>query len=134
MEADFTSEYNGLDLRDLWRRGSGLTARRAIALIIELPEGSRTKKHIAGDRALFDVKAHLLADIRDLLNATQYFAGATATKDLKKSHIEKLARGMPQRIRRPGEPDPEKKFATPEELRQLFPPQKALARRRRKGL
>jgi hypothetical protein len=97
-----------------------------------LPEDSRLRKELIGEASLFDIQSHLLADIRDILNVEAYFSGISATKDLKKSQVNKVHRGIPKRIRRPGDPEPEVHFATPEELAMLFGDKKMQQRLQRR--
>lgn len=52
VEADLASEYNGLDLVDLWR--GGLSLRKAAALVAQLPPGSRVWQATGGPRAWSD--------------------------------------------------------------------------------
>lgn len=131
MEADFTQYYQA-DLRDLWRPDSGMTVRWVIVHLMELPDDSRIKKHYGGEHAIFSLNDHLTADIRDLLLNVQYFTAVGALKDMKQSQIQKIVRGSPERPPRPGEIEPEPKFATKEELLMLFPDKAARRRLQRK--
>lgn len=107
-----------------------MTVRWVITHLLELPIESRTKQAIGGDAAAFGYQEHLLADLRDLLLVTQYFTAVAASKGLTKSEQQKMMRGMPNRIRRPGEPEEKPRMATPEELAAMFNAnKKALARR-----
>lgn len=45
VEADLA--FRGIDLRDLWRRGSGLTLRRLFVLLKGLPPDSQFKAEMA---------------------------------------------------------------------------------------
>lgn len=47
MEADFA--FRGLDFRDLYRRGSGMTLRRLMVLVKALPPDSLTHLTLAAE-------------------------------------------------------------------------------------
>lgn len=132
LEADFLSEYNGLDLRDLWRKDSGLTARRAISLFRQLPPTSRVWKYLLGDSAEWGYQEHLLADIRDLGMQIAYFSAQAVQVQLKPNSAEqkRLFRGVPTRLPRPGDPKEEIRFATKDELIALFGVGKPRGRRK----
>ncbi len=95
--------------------------RWVIVHLMELPENSRIKKHYQGESSVFEVRDHLLADIRDLLLGNQYFTFVGACKEMKPAQQQKVVRGYPKRLPRPGEEPEEKRFATKEELQMLFP-------------
>src|SRR5690606_39416592 len=105
-----------------------MTVRWVVAHLMELPDSSRIKKHCADDKAVFDLKDHLIADVRDLLLVNNYFTAVAAMKEMKSSQQQKIARGMPKRPPRPGDEKEKPRMATSEELKMLFPP-KAAARR-----
>lgn len=63
MEADLASEYNGLDLVDLWR--GRITARRLSVLVTQLPDGARVWKATGGAKAWSDeVSTMMILDLR----------------------------------------------------------------------
>lgn len=98
-----------------------MTIRWVITHLLELPNESRIKKHYAGEKGLFGVQEHLLADLRDMLNCVQYFSAVTAVKEMKQGQVQKIARGAPKRSPRPGDEPEEISFATRDELKMLFP-------------
>lgn len=109
-----------------------MTVRWVVVHLVELPMDSRIKKHYGGEKAIFDIRDHLIADVRDLLVINSYFSQIAAMKNMKKSEQQKIIRGMPKRIPRPGEEPPKPRMATPEELAMLFASKKSLARLRRR--
>lgn len=48
MEADLA--FKGIDLRDFWRRGSGLTARRLLLLVQSLPHDALLWQVLEADK------------------------------------------------------------------------------------
>lgn len=110
MEADLQRFY-GIDYRDRWRPGSGLTLRRIGALLRSLPPESALHRIARNEEPHWSVEAHLLDDLRMWLT--------TSKKSPAKPHP-----------RRPsGGPRP----ADPERLR-LLAAGRARARRRREQI
>lgn len=122
VEADFCQFYNGADLRDLWRRGSGMTYRRVVSLIRNLPDGSRYVKHLRIESGnVWDQDDHHRQDMVDLLQLAVYYLQQGPLTQFKKSDQAKVQKGAPQRSRRPGDPEPEKpKMSSKQELRNFF--------------
>lgn len=64
-------------MRDLWREGSGLTARRVLVLVEHLPIDSATKAAVRGgpEHRAWSVDTYLLASAADLLAGANYQRG-----------------------------------------------------------
>jgi len=121
LDADLRSEY-GLDLHDLWKPGTGLTVRRLISYIKELPQDARIWKHLLGEETLWGHQEHLLADVRDVSQQIAYFSAVAAGRQFsKRSEWEKVMKDIPKQSRRPGDPKEEAPtFATTTDLMDMF--------------
>jgi len=121
LEADF-AEYYHIDVRDLWRPGSGLTYRRCINLVKQLRSPARTVQAEAklGEYSLTD---HILADVRDLLNMAVYLTVHTIQVE-KRADLDKILKAAPKPMERLGlkdeEEKKEKKFASVRELQSMM--------------
>lgn len=121
LEADFRQFYSGLDLRDLWRPGSGMNYRVVISLWKRLPQDARIWEALVGERARWTEEKHLLADIRDFCMRTMYFSSIAAAKDLNQTALGQINDHAPKPPRRPGDPEPTQKTAlTGAELKGTF--------------
>lgn len=80
--SDFLSYYNGLDLADVLIEGSGLTPRRAIALIRNLPVGSPTIAALRGGEQFrdWDLDAYMTANLLDAVNQNTFAFVAANSK------------------------------------------------------
>ena len=119
LEADFW-EYYHRDLRDLWKPNSGMTVRWVISHFRKLPPKSRVWKHLLGEKAEWGYEEHLLADIRDIVARTSFLNAIEAHKGITDGNWNNIMRKLPDPPLRPGDEKPEIKFATKDELTQLF--------------
>lgn len=71
------AEY-GVDLEDLWRRGSDLTWRRLGVLIRQLPPTSRYAAALAGVE-VWSAERYMLADLVDLAQVNALLLSAMAS-------------------------------------------------------
>lgn len=86
----------GLGLRRDWLGTDELTWRDLYVIVKHLPESSAIRREALGDQAAWDVKAHLLAGVFDLLAVANWQRGGD--ENAKK----------PERLPRPGAtPQPE---------------------------
>lgn len=121
-EADFHSEYPGVDIYDLWKRGSGLSYRKAATLLYHLPPKSRLRQSLPKDHVLWTQEDHHRQDMIDLLQQILYYTitDATVKDGLKRSDIQKIHRQAPKRTRRPGEVVEKPKFLSGKQFRRLL--------------
>ncbi len=120
------------DLRDLWRPNSGMSVRWVISTIDQLlkKQESSLRKYLVGDKAEWHHQEHLLADIRDTISFMAYFAPFAALSQVsERSDRQKILRDIPKAPLRPGDEPEEIKFATKDELMQLFGAGKPRGRR-----
>ncbi len=122
IEADFCQFYNGADLRDFWRSGSGMTYRWVVSHIRHLPEDSRYVNYLRSESGfVWDRDDHHRQDMVDLLQQAVYFLQTGPIAELKNSDRQKVIKGAPKRIPRPGEAEQEKpRMSTKQELRNFF--------------
>lgn len=121
IEADFRQFY-GADLRDFWRRGSGMTYRWVVSHIRHLPDDSRYVKHIRHEAGLiWDQEDHHRQDMVDLLQLAVYYLQTGPLAGLKASDRTKAIKGAPKRTSRPGEAEQEKpRMSSKQEITDFF--------------
>lgn len=120
IEADFRQFY-GADLRDFWRKGSGMTYRWVASHIQLLPEESRWVRHRrAKEDLVWDQDHYQRQDIVDLLQLVVYYLSAEVTKGLKAPQIQKLHKGAPKPSSRPGTQVEKPKMTPKDELKSFF--------------
>lgn len=79
IEADLQRFY-GLDIRDLFRPGAGLTWRRLRALIMGLPAESALHRSMGGEDAVWTLQTQLLAAVHDRLSEANWQRGNAGSK------------------------------------------------------
>jgi hypothetical protein len=74
----------GVDIRDLWRPGSGLTPRYVLMLVGQLPDGSAFAASVRGGARYrqWTLQNHLLAGIFNMTFAANRQRGGKPTKKL----------------------------------------------------
>lgn len=98
VEADLTRFYPGIDLRDVWRRGSGLTWRRLCALVAHLPaESACARAELPAGVEPWSRTDLLLADVWQV-SARSKEAHPDLRRDQRR--IEAARRDTPERRRR----------------------------------
>lgn len=114
LEADLQSEYN-VDLRDLFRPGSGLTVRRVCVLLRELPLDSRIHRRMSSSKIL-SYKDHLTLDLLEGIRQVSYWAYVSAVKGVDEANQRALVRGAPKPLERPGQEKKKKTFVSGAQL------------------
>lgn len=121
LESDLREFYHR-DLVDLWRPNTGVTVRWVISRIESLMgrKESQLFRHLAGDSGIWGYEEHLLADIRDISASSRYLTLQLVAANFKQTDLDKILQGQPTPPLRPGDEPEEIKFATKDELLQLF--------------
>lgn len=120
VEADFRQFY-GADLRDFWRRGSGMTYRWVISQIQQLPKESRWVQHHRQEVGLtWDQEDHHRQDMVDLLQHTVYWLSREVLKGVKPQRQKDLFKHAPKRTTRPGEKRERPQMTSKEGLKEFF--------------
>ena len=108
-----------MDLRDLYRASSHVSAVMVATLTAELPEESRTRRWLSDDP--WNENEHLLLEIMNSLRGIEYWVScniATKTKDFKK-----IANGAPKPTEHPTikpKEKPERKFVSGKDAQALI--------------
>lgn len=120
VEADFRRFY-GADLRDFWRRGSGMTYRWVISHIHQLPTESQWIQHHRREAGLiWDQEDHHRQDMVDLLQHAVYWLSREVLKGTKPQAQKALFKHAPKRVTRPGENQEKPQMTSKEGLREFF--------------
>lgn len=121
IEADFRQFFGGADLRDFWRRGSGMTYRWVISHIQNLPLESRWVQHHRRKAGLiWDQEDHHRQDTVDLLAQAVYWISQGTLLELQPKGKRELIKRAPKRPLRPGEQEEKPKMTSKEDLRRFF--------------
>jgi len=121
IEADFCQYYSGADLRDFYRRGTGMTYRWVASHIRQLPLDSRwVKHHRDKDGRIWDQQDHHRQDTVDILTQILYYLQTDVLATIKKSDRRKVTTSSPARPLRPGEEKAKPQMTAKEDLKVFF--------------
>lgn len=120
LEADFC-QYYGADLRDFYRRHSGMTYRWVASHIRQLPEDSRwVKFHRRESGQVWDQADHHRQDMVDLLMQIAYYSNVGAQSAYDDNSRRTIHNNAPERILRPGEEREKPQMTSKEDLKVFF--------------
>lgn len=120
IEADFRQFY-GADLRDFYRRGTGMTYRWVASHILQLPKESRYASHVRSEHGdIWSQADHHRQDVVDLLSAVVYYLQTGPLSGFKDSQKAKVAKNAPKRTPRPGEQKETPRMSSKQEINEFF--------------